>query len=189
MGGVDAEIDAGARRRKRQCGMEMEMRSPCFVHEQRLIGGVNEAHDRLEVGSDSVIRRRHEVDRGDVGMIAKRLRDGFGRHAVVHPQLFVDLGMHIDGLRAAHNQSAEHRLVRVAGHGDLLTWVHRRHHHALIAASRTIDQEEGVVGAPGLSRELLRLFDRFGRLEQIVDARHRREVDRADIVADELAKS
>ncbi len=45
-----------------------------------------------------------------------------------------------------------------------------------------------MIGAPRLCGELLRFLDRFGRLQQIVDARHRREIDRADIVADELAK-
>ncbi len=34
----------------------------------------------------------------------------------------------------------------------------------------------------------LRLLDRLGGLKQVVDAGHRRQVDRADIVADELAK-
>jgi hypothetical protein len=34
-----------------------------------------------------------------------------------------------------------------------------------------------MIGAVCLGGELLRLFDRLGRLQQVVDAGHRREVD------------
>ena len=121
-------------------------------------------------------------------MLFERLRDGLRRHAVVHVQLLVDLRLHVDRLRAAHHESAEHRLVRVARHGDLVAGIDGGHHHALIAAGRAVDQKEGVIGAVRLGGELLRFFDRFGRLQQVVDAGHRREVDRADVVADELAE-
>ena len=123
-----------------------------------------------------------------IGMFVERPRDGLGRDAVIHVQFFVDFGLHVDRLGTAHDQSAEHRLVRVARHGDLVARIARGHHHALIAAGRAVDQEKRVVGAPRLRRQLLRLFDRLGRLKQIVDPRHRREIDRADIVADEFAE-
>ena len=44
-----------------------------------------------------------------------------------------------------------------------------------VTAGRTVDEKEGVVGAPSLGRELLRLLDRLGRLEQIVDPGDRRQ--------------
>ena len=121
-------------------------------------------------------------------MLLERARDRLGRDAVIHVQLFVDFGLHVDRARAAHHQTAEHRFVRVARHRDLVARIGGGHHHALIAAGRAVDQEERVVGAPRLGRQFLRLLDRLERLQQIVDARHRRQVDRANIVADELAK-
>jgi hypothetical protein len=108
---------------------------------------------------------------------------------VIHVQRFVYDGLHVDRMRAAHHQSAEHGLVRVARYGDLLARIHRGHHHALIAAGGSVDEKVTAIRAVGFGGKLLRFENGLRRLQQVVNARHRRKVYGADIVADEFAKS
>ena len=73
---VDAQIGAGGGRRERQRRMEVKVRSPRLVDEQHLARIVDDSLDRGEVGRDAVVRRRYEIDGGEVGVLFERLRDG-----------------------------------------------------------------------------------------------------------------
>ena len=121
-------------------------------------------------------------------MLDQRLLHGFGRHAVVHMQRLVNHGLHVNRLGTAHHEATQHGLVRVSRHGDLVTGIDRGHHHALVAAGRAVDQKVTAIGAVGFSRQLLRFEQRLGGLQQVVDPRHRREIDRQQVVADEFAE-
>ncbi len=174
VGRVDAEIGPRLRRREWQARVELKMRPPGLVHQQHLAGGVNDPLDGRQVGAHAVVRRRNEVDGGEIGMLLERARDGLGCNAMVHVQFFVHDRLHVDRLGAAHHQAAQHGFVRIARYRDLVARIERRHHHALVAAGGSIDQKERIVGAVRFGRELLRFLNGFERLQQVVDAGHRR---------------
>ena len=54
--------------------MEVEVRPPRFVDEQRNVVLVRDRGDARDIGGDAVVRRAHDVDGLDVGMRFERLR-------------------------------------------------------------------------------------------------------------------
>lgn len=144
--------------------------------------------DAHEVGGDAVIGRADDVDGGEVGMLVEGAADGLRRDRVVHVERLVHFRLHPHGVGAAHDEPAHRALVGVAGDRDLLAGVDGGHHHDLIAARGPVDQEERVVRPVGLGGELLGLLDGLGGLEEVVEAADLGEVDREDVVAQEVAE-
>ena len=185
---VDAHVGAGLHRRQRQRGVEVEVRAPGLVDEQRDVVLVRDRRDRLEVGRDAVVRRGDDVDRLDVGLALDRRAHRRRGDRVIHVQRLVDLGLHPDGRGAGHDQAAHRALVRVARQRQLVARIERGHHHALVAAGRAVDQEERLLRAEALGGELLRFDQRLFGLQQVVEPADLGEVDRQHVVADEIAE-
>jgi len=78
--------------------------------------------------------------------------------------------------------------VGVARQQNLLAWIKGGHHHALIAARRSVDQEERLLGSETLRRQRLRFDQRPLGLQQVVEAPNLGQVDRQNVVADEIAE-
>ena len=169
-------------------GMEVEVRAPRLVDQQRDVVLVRDRRDRFEVGGDAVVRGRHDVDRLDVGFARDRRPHRLRRDRVVHVQRLVDLGLHPHRHRARHDEPAHRALVRVARQRELVARVERRHHHALVAAGGAVDQEERVLRAEALRGEVLRFDQRLFGLQQVVEPADLGEVDGQDVVADEVAE-
>ncbi len=169
-------------------GMEVEVRPPRLVDQQRDVVLVRDRRDRFEIGRDAVVRRRNDVDRLDVRIALERGAHFVRRDRVVHVQRLVDLGLHPHRRRARHDQAAHRALVRVARQRQLVARVERGHHHALVAAGRAVDQEERLLRAEALRGELLRVDQRLFGLQQVVEPADLGEVDRQHVVADEVAE-
>jgi hypothetical protein len=124
---------------------------------------VRDRRDPDEVGGDAVVRRTDDVNGLDVGMRFEGCAHRLRRDGVVHVQVFIDFRLHPHRVAAAHDQAAHRALVRVTRDRDLLARIQRGHHHALVAAGRTVDQEVGMLSTERVGGQLLRFDQRpFG---------------------------
>ncbi len=69
-----------------------------FVDEDGHVAAVGQVDDFLQIGAYAEIRRVNDQDRFGVRMAIQGTLDGFGRNAVVDPQVFVACRRHEHGL-------------------------------------------------------------------------------------------
>ena len=168
--------------------MEVKVRAPCFIDDERDIVLVGRFGDSDQVGGDAVVRRRDNVHALDAGVLAQRGANDLRRDGVIHVQRLIDFGLHPNRRRAAHDEATHRRFVRIARQKNPIARVERGHHHALIAAGRTVDEKERVLRAEAFRRELLRFDQRSFGLQQIVQTANLGQIDRQHIIADKVAE-
>ena len=98
------------------------------------------------------------------------------------------IAVEVDHVRAGQHQPVMVRLVAVAVDQQDVAGLDQRLHHDLVGGRGAVGDEVGVLRAERARRQLLRLLDRPGRLQQRIEpARGRRGLGQEDVHPVELA--
>ena len=91
------------------------------------------------------------------------------RHGAVHRVWVQRIAVEIDDMGARQDQPVVVRLVAVAVDQEDVAGLHQRLADDLVGGRGAVGDEIGAPGAEGARRQLLRLLDRAGRLQQRIE--------------------
>ena len=168
-------VGALLERRRRQVGVEAEVRAPRLVDHQRHARGVGDLGAARDVGGHPVVGRRDDPGRARLRRGGQRRLERGRRHAVRHAELLAVLGRDVARPPARQHEAVDHRRVRVALHDQRRAERGEREAERVVALAGAVGQEPRARRAVGLGGELL------GALER---RRLRPEVDAVDVLRD-----
>jgi hypothetical protein len=168
-------VGALLQRRRRQRGMEAEVRPPRLVDHERDAGRMADLGAAGDVGGHPVVRRRDDERRPRLRRVLERRGQRLGHDAVRHAQPAVVLGRDEGRHAARQHEPVDHRRVRVALEHHALARTRQGQAQRVVALRRPVGQEPRARGAVRLGGELL---------GALVGRRRRPEVDAHDVLRD-----
>lgn len=186
VGGGGDEVGAAGERVGRQRRVEVQVRPPGLVDDQRHTARVRHLGQRGDIGAGP------EVGGGDdhrCDCARRRLEPGrqrLGRQAVRDPQLGVELGGDEGRPHPAQHQPVDHRGVDVALDDHAIATVRERHAGGVVALRGAVDEEPGALRPPGPRREQLGLLERRRFRTDVHPLGYRRDVVAEANIADQL---
>ena len=168
-------VGALLERRRRQVGVEAEVRAPRLVDHQRHAGGVGDLGAARDVGRHPVVGRRDDPRRARLRRGGQRRLERGRRDAVRHAELLPVLGRDVARPPAGEHEAVDHRRVRVALDHQRRAQRREREAERVVALAGAVGEEPRARGAVRLGGELL------GALER---RRLRPEVDAVDVLRD-----
>ena len=128
--------------------------------------------DGPQVGADAVVGGVVHQHSHGIGVLFDGLCHLLPLHAQGDAQTFIDLGVDIDGHRAAEHQRVQHTAVHIAGQDDLIAPLAGRKHHALHTAGSAAYHQKGMGRAKSIGGQLFCLPDDRYRVAEVVQRLH-----------------
>ena len=182
--------DIGSRRHSRHGEIiaEVEVRAVSLVDEHEHTVRVSKLSYAAKVGANAVICGIVDHYRLCVGILADSLLDLRNGHTERDSELFVHVGIDVDGDCSSENERIYRAPVDVARHDYLVALLAGVHYHALHRRGGAAHHEEGICRAECLGSQLLRVLDDGYGVTEVVQRLHGVYINIHAVLAEELSE-